>query len=77
MKKTGMRVGAAALAMAVAQVCNAGSATYFQPLTASIGVTTPNNLTETTSGPWVAPSGMSQRNLTSMEEAEANAPGRR
>lgn len=55
---------------AVAQV-NAGTAPYFNPLTQSSAVATPNHINELNS-PWQAPAGVSQKNLTNMSKIEAD-----
>jgi hypothetical protein len=54
-----------------ASVAGAGSAPYFTPLTESAPVTAPNS-DEEFNAPWVVPSGVSQRNLTSMDEIESD-----
>lgn len=51
---------------------HAGSDLYFIPLTQSAFVVTPNHVKEKTA-PWVAPKGVTQRNLTSLSEIEADA----
>lgn len=63
----------ASLAIAfTSQATVAGTDIYFTPLTQSSTVTRPNHINERT-GPWVAPMGVSQENLTSMSEIEADA----
>lgn len=47
----------------------AGTQTWFTPLTESAPVTAPNSLEELSS-PWVAPEGISQKNVVSMREVE-------
>jgi len=49
----------------------AGTDTWFTPLTESAPVVAPNAVEELTA-PWVAPAGMSQVNLTSMDEIESS-----
>ncbi len=44
---------------------------FFNPLTQSSAVATPNHINELT-GPWVTPAGITQENLTSMAEIEAD-----
>lgn len=62
-------VGAAAVALA--QVAAAGTDIFFNPLTQSSAVATPNHLNELNS-PFQTPPGLSQKNLTSLREAEAD-----
>lgn len=49
----------------------AGTDTYFNPLTQSSAVASPNHINELNS-PWQAPAGISQYNLTSLKEIEAD-----
>ncbi|WP_370979507.1 alkaline phosphatase PhoX [Agaribacterium sp. ZY112] len=65
-----MFVGAATVA--VSQLSFAGTDIYFNPLTQSSSVASPNHINEL-NGPWRAPAGISQENLTSMAEIEADA----
>lgn len=60
---------ASAIAMAAAPAF-AGTDIFFNPLTQSSAVATPNHINELTQ-PWVAPAGVSQVQLTSMKEIEA------
>lgn len=60
-----------ALALAVSQAALAGTEPYFNPLTQSAAVASPNHINELNS-PWQAPAGVSQKNLTSMSEVEAD-----
>lgn len=60
---------ASAIAMAAAPAF-AGTDIFFNPLTQSSAVATPNHVNELTQ-PWVAPAGISQVQLTSMKEIEA------
>ena len=48
----------------------AGTDIFFNPLTQSSAVATPNHINELTQ-PWVAPAGITQKQLTSMKEIEA------
>ncbi len=68
------KIGSVVIAGAIVTVAGtatAGSAPYFVPLTESAPVTAPNSVEETTA-PWVVPTGVSQKNLTSMREIEAD-----
>lgn len=58
-------------ALLVSQLALAGSAPYFNPLTQSSAVASPNHINELNS-PWQTPAGISQQKLTSMEEIEAD-----
>lgn len=62
-------LGAAMIVASQATV--AGTDVFFNPLTQSSAVATPNHINELT-GPWVVPAGVSQENLTSMAEIEAD-----
>ena len=65
-------LGAAALGYAVMfgpSIASAGTDTWFNPLTQSAAVGSPNHQNEIHS-PWQAPAGITQENLTSMAEAE-------
>lgn len=55
----------------VAQFAQAGTEPYFNPLTQSTAVAVPNHINEITA-PWTVPAGISQVNLTSMNEIEAD-----
>ncbi len=59
------------LSLALAQSAIAGTNPFFNPLTQSSAVATPNHVNELNS-PWQAPAGISQVNLTSMYEIEAD-----
>lgn len=74
MKPIAKRIGACALALAVSQAANAGTAPYFVPLTHSEGVTNANSIDEL-NAPWEAPAGMTQTNLTSLFEVETAEDG--
>lgn len=56
---------------AASQMTMAGTDTFFNPLTQSSAVASPNHVNEL-NGPWVVPAGISQENLTSMSEIEAD-----
>jgi len=71
MKRTAARLGAGALGLAVSQLAVAGTNPYFTPLTQSTAVASPNQINELNS-PWQAPAGISQQNLMSMKEVEAD-----
>ena len=60
-----------AVAFACSNAAFAGTDTFFNPLTASSAVATPNHINEQ-NGPWVAPAGIAQQNLTSLSEIEAD-----
>lgn len=62
---------ASAVALAVAQSASAGTAPFFVPLTSKEIVEPANSIDERTK-PWTAPAGVTFRNLTSMEEIEAD-----
>ncbi|MGH8476514.1 MAG: alkaline phosphatase PhoX [Methylococcales bacterium] len=62
---------AACLALAVTQTALAGTDTFFTPLTESAQVTLPDS-DEEINAPWVVPPGVTQNNLTSMVEIEAD-----
>lgn len=73
MKKTLSSVLAAS-AVVLSQASFAGTDLFFNPLTQSAPVSQPNSVNELTS-PWQVPAGISQDNLTSMAEIEADAFG--
>jgi hypothetical protein len=56
------------------QAAFSGTDIYFNPLTQSATVASPNHPNELT-GPWIAPAGVTQVNLTSMAEIEAAIAG--
>lgn len=58
------------VAIAAAAPAFAGTDIFFNPLTQSSAVATPNHVNELTQ-PWVAPAGISQTQLTSMKEIES------
>ena len=75
MKPTIKGVAISAVALAVSQATvtvNAGTDPYFNPLTQSSAVASPNHINELNS-PWQAPAGIKQKNLTSMQEIENDA----
>jgi len=55
----------------LSQAAFAGTDTFFTPLTSSAVVADPNSIAEMNS-PWVAPAGIVQENLTSMDEIEGD-----
>ncbi len=57
--------------LALASSATAGTMPYFTPLTESAPVTEPNSEAEL-GAPWIVPAGVAQRNLTSMNEIEAD-----
>lgn len=59
------------LAAAISSAAIAGTQPYFNPLTQSTAVATPNHVNELNS-PWQTPAGISQENLTNMAEIEAD-----
>ncbi len=62
---------AACIALAVSHTAFAGTDIFFNPLTQSAPVTLPDSVEEL-NAPWVVPAGISQINLTSMKEIEAD-----
>ena len=71
MKPSIKQFALSALAVAVAQVSSAGTNPAFTPLTQSSAVAPPNHVNELNS-PWQTPAGVTQRNLMSMAEVEAD-----
>ncbi len=63
------KLSCVAAMLAATQLAHAGTEPYFNPLTQSAAVATPNNVNELNS-PWQVPEGISQINLTSMSEIE-------
>ena len=63
---------ATASLMLAAPLAFGGTEPYFNPLTQSTAVASPNHVNELSS-PWQAPAGMSQVNLMSLKEVEAEA----
>lgn len=59
------------LACAISTAAMAGTEPYFNPLTQSTAVATPNHVNELNS-PWQTPAGILQTNLTNMAEIEAD-----
>lgn len=55
----------------LSQLAFAGTEPFFTPLTASAVVADPNSIAEMNT-PWVAPAGLAQENLTSMDEIEGD-----
>ena len=70
-KHLGLSISVSAVALAVSQAVSAGTAPYFVPLTHSEGVTVANSIDEI-GAPFQAPAGVTQRNLTSLLEAESD-----
>lgn len=68
--KLALAVGSAMSLMAIG-AANAGTDVFFNPLTQSSAVATPNHINEVNS-PWQVPAGVSYKNLTSMKEVEGN-----
>jgi len=64
-------LGAAVIALCAAQGAVAGTAPFFHPLQQSVAVASPNHINELNS-PYQVPAGISQTNLTSMREIEAD-----
>lgn len=64
-------LGAVAVTMLASSAAIAGTEPYFNPLTQSTVVAPPNHFNETNS-PWQTPPGISQVNLMSMAEVEAD-----
>jgi hypothetical protein len=62
---------AGAAAIVLSQSVVAGTEVYFNPLTHSASVASPNHVNELNT-PWVVPAGISQVNLTSLREIEAD-----
>ncbi len=62
---------AGAVAAVLSTAAFAGTEPYFNPLTQSSAVATPNHINELNS-PWQVPAGISQKNLTSMSKIEAH-----
>lgn len=71
LKKFILNTLALGVSVAVVAQVQAGTEPYFQPLTQSSAVATPNHINELNS-PWQTPAGISQSNLTSMAEIEAD-----
>lgn len=71
MKRFALKTIVSGMILAGAQVASAGTDIYFNPLTQSTAVATPNHVNELNS-PWQAPAGISQSNLTRLSEAEAD-----
>lgn len=71
MKLRNAKLIAAIGAATLAQVSLAGTDIFFSPLTQSAPVTSTNSAEEL-NAPWVVPEGITQRNLTSLHEIEAD-----
>lgn len=63
---------AGAIAIALSQSASAGTDLFFNPLTQSSAVASPNHINELNS-PWQVPAGISQKNLLSLSKIEADA----
>lgn len=74
MKRSHLSVAVAAVSLGTAQVAVAGTDIFFNPLTQSAAVASPNHVNELNS-PWQAPAGVAYENLTSMAEIEASIDG--
>jgi len=61
----------AGIAMWSTMPLQAGTEVWFNPLTASANVGIPNHPNELAQ-PWIAPAGITQRNLTSLREVESS-----
>ena len=72
MTPTNSRLGIGLAALVLAPVVFAGTDPYFNPLTQSSAVASPNHINELNS-PWQVPAGMTQVNLFSMSSVEADA----
>lgn len=59
-------------ALAYGQAAVAGTDVFFNPLTQSAAVASPNHINELSS-PWQVPAGLTQENLLSLQEIEADA----
>lgn len=71
MKNTLARCLVGATALTASTVVLAGTDVYFNPLTQSASVASPNHINELNS-PWLIPAGISQENLTSLSEVESD-----
>ena len=71
MNRYALKTVVGGIVLASAQSAAAGTDLYFNPLIQSTAVATPNHINELNS-PWQAPAGLSQVNLTSLREVEAN-----
>lgn len=71
MKNLFSKCMAGAAVVALSQAAVGGTDVYFNPLTQSAAVASPNHINEL-NGPWVTPAGISQTNLTNMAEIEAD-----
>lgn len=71
MKHAFSKLSIALALVGLAQITSAGTDTFFNPLTHSASVASPNHINEL-NNPWVAPAGIIGKNLTSMREIEAD-----
>jgi hypothetical protein len=72
MKLRNARLIAAIVAATLAQASLAGTDIFFEPLTQSAPVAPGANSAAELGSPWVVPAGITQRNLTSLREVEAD-----
>ncbi len=72
MRFTATRAGMTVALLAAAPFALAGTYPFFNPLTQSTAVASPNHINELES-PWQTPAGMTQRNLMSLKEVEADS----
>lgn len=71
MKDAFSKLSLALALVGFAQIATAGTDTFFNPLTHSASVASPNHINEL-NNPWVSPAGIIGKNLTSMREIEAD-----
>lgn len=71
MNKQVRNLTAVAAVLTASQLASAGTEIFFNPLTQSGVVADPNSVVEMNS-PWLTPPGITQENLTSMDEIEAD-----
>jgi uncharacterized protein len=71
MKHAFSKLSLALALVGFAQITTAGTDTFFNPLTHSASVASPNHINEL-NNPWVIPAGVTTKNLTSMREVEAD-----
>ncbi|WP_455210261.1 alkaline phosphatase PhoX [Kaarinaea lacus] len=71
MNRYAVKAIVSSMVLAGAQCATAGTDVYFNPLIQSTAVATPNHINELNS-PWQTPAGISQVNLTSLREVEAD-----
>lgn len=71
MKQAFSKLSIALALVGLTQTAFAGTDTFFNPLTHSASVASPNHINEL-NNPWVSPAGIIGKNLTSMHEIEAD-----